>query len=96
LSARWDIPYCLEEMAYVAHGMGRSGDAALLYGAAQVQRDLLGAPLSVLEQKMHEQHVEEIRRALGDVEFRKHWDEGRLLDTGEAFERAFERHMSHS
>ncbi|MEA2460068.1 MAG: hypothetical protein QOH90_245 [Actinomycetota bacterium] len=89
LSARWDIAYLLEEMAYVAHGSGRSADGARLYGAAEVHRERLGAPLSVLEKALYDSHVAEVRAALGPIDFEANWAAGRSLDAQEAFEVLF-------
>jgi predicted ATPase len=89
LSARWDIAYLLEEMAYVSHATGRSADAARLYGTAEVQRELLGAPLSSFEKKVIQQHIDEVRAALGQEALEREWAIGRDLEVGAAVEQLF-------
>ncbi|MEZ4520729.1 MAG: tetratricopeptide repeat protein [Thermomicrobiales bacterium] len=70
----WGQAVCLETLAITyAAASSQEGTAlaARLWGAAEVLRETLGAPLTPIERRVHERHQTEVRNAIG----RKSWDE---------------------
>lgn len=71
----------------LADGHGRA--AARLYGAAQRRREEIGAPIEPVDRPRHEQHVGDVRQALGDdAEFDREWRLGSAWRLDEALREA--------
>ena len=58
--------------------------AARLWGAAEAEREILGAPPDAEDQALYEQHVAGGRSGLGTMAWTAAWDEGRAMTLDEA------------
>ncbi|HEX9301572.1 MAG TPA: tetratricopeptide repeat protein [Casimicrobiaceae bacterium] len=86
LGNRVRITYSLEEIAAVLAAQGDSLRAARIWGAAQRQREEIGAPPPAEDSKF-DARVATARAALGDnVAFDRAWQEGRALTLEQAIE----------
>jgi predicted ATPase/DNA-binding CsgD family transcriptional regulator len=75
----------LEELGHVAAVQGEPEWAAHLYGAAEVLREAMEAPLPPIEYPDYERRVVAVRTALGAARFRAAWAQGRLMTPWQAF-----------
>jgi predicted ATPase len=78
------IAYCIEMLAAIDAAEGRPGEAAQLFGAADRLREVIGVPVESFNRARYDHDLSAVRTALGDLEFRRQWDYGRALDTGQA------------
>ncbi len=85
LEEKHGVAGCLEGLAAVALGRGRLDHAAKLYGAADVVREVIGAPLPPAERPEHDHALSVARKAAGDTRFDQGWCEGRVLTLDRAF-----------
>lgn len=69
----------LEELGKVAALQGKPEWAARLFGASEVLREAMEAPLPPVERSAYEQQVEAVRAALGASGFRTAWAQGRSM-----------------
>jgi tetratricopeptide (TPR) repeat protein len=74
----------VESLAWVAASCGQARQAARLCGAAEAQREALGAPLPPDERAGHDQAVAAMRAALGEQAFAAAWAAGRALPLEQA------------
>jgi non-specific serine/threonine protein kinase len=82
---------CLEEMAILAQLAGESGRAARLFGAAEVQRDTIGASLTfVLTRTYCEKSIGAVRAVLGEASFAVYRREGFAMALDQAIAYALE------
>ena len=85
LRLRWQIrdrrgvAWCLEMLATVDSARGAADRAAQLFGAAEVQRELLGVSLLPLFRAECDRGVAAARAALGEAAFMAAWQAGRVL-----------------
>ncbi len=84
LGRQWEIAACLEGLAEVAAGQDRPRRAARLWGAAEVIRERLGAPLPPAGRSRFAASVARARATLGDGAFEAAWAEGRALPLDQA------------
>ena len=84
LSIQWEIAACMEGLAEVAAGQDRPRRAARLWGAAEVIRERLGAPLPPAGRSRYEAAVARARVTLGDGAFDAAWAEGRAQPLDQA------------
>lgn len=84
--------YCLEGLAGLIEERGDPEPAALLFGAAEVLLEAVGAPLYVQAQDraLYEKAVEALRSGLGEEAFAVAWNEGRAMALEQAVEYALE------
>ncbi len=75
----------LEELAKVALAQGKAAWAGQLFGAAQVLREGMDAPLPSIERREYERHVAEARATLGEVNFRAAIARGRSMTPQQAY-----------
>jgi hypothetical protein len=84
---RW-IASCLESLAEVTSvlddSLKRQERAALLFGAATVLREAIGAPVETDERDAHERKVMAVRAALGEAAFAAAWAEGHQMPLEQA------------
>jgi ATP/maltotriose-dependent transcriptional regulator MalT len=69
----------LEELGKVVVLQGAPTWAAHLFGAAEVLREEMDAPLPAVERSEYEKQVAAVRVALGDADFRSAWARGRSM-----------------
>ena len=87
---RWGIAYSLEGIAAASASLGQSLLAARIWGAAEMLREEIGAPISQNDRRHYEIKVAEARDAeKDDTLFDAAWQQGRALSLGQAIELAF-------
>jgi hypothetical protein len=84
------IAYALGAFADLASVQQHSSRAARLWGAAQMLRDLLDAPLAPSERTEHDQLVSQSRAVLGETVFALAWAEGSAFPLEHAIDYALE------
>jgi predicted ATPase/class 3 adenylate cyclase/DNA-binding CsgD family transcriptional regulator len=77
------IASCLEGLAVVA-AQGQLVWAARLWGAAEVHREVVGAPLPPVDHAAYEHNLSSARSQLGDKTFTAAWAEGRNMTPEQA------------
>ena len=90
LGDRRALAGCWEGLARVAGALGQPGRAAWLFGAAEVLRDTLGAPLAPADRADNEREIAAARAVLGEEAFAAAWAEGRALSLDGAIKYALE------
>jgi predicted ATPase/DNA-binding SARP family transcriptional activator len=90
------IAECLEGLAAVALEQTEIQNAARLWGAAQILRESIGAPLHLNEREKHDRQVEQARAVLGEHAFAVAWAEGRALTWGQVVDYALKQEASSS
>lgn len=92
LGERWGLAVCLEafalESAAPAGGQEGARRAARLWGAAEALREMLGAPLTAADRRVHERHQAAARTRLGSELWSATWAAGRALPLDEALAEA--------
>jgi non-specific serine/threonine protein kinase len=88
LQDRWGIAANLEDLADIAGLTGQPLQAARLYGAAELLREDIGAPIPPFYQSEYEREVAISRRALPDAVFTAAWEAGRALPLAQVIEEA--------
>ncbi len=88
LGERRDIAECLEALAAVAGAQGQPACAARLWGAAEVLREAVGAPLTVADRVLYERHLALARSVLGEAAFASGLEEGRAMTLEQALDTA--------
>jgi predicted ATPase len=88
IGSDWDIADLLELMATVQSGFGNPTGAAVLFGAGQALRDLLGAPLPEAEQEAYDTRLADVKADLDAGAFEAAWEEGRAMRVRAAVEYA--------
>jgi non-specific serine/threonine protein kinase len=78
---RWNIPDCIEGLAWVANAQGLYERSARLYGAADALREATGTSLMSERQGRRMQRLAALRTALGDAAMDRAWAEGRALSS---------------
>ena len=78
------VASCLEGLAAVVATQGELTWAARLWGAAEVHRELTGAPLPPVDRPAYESSVSSARNHLGDKTFAAAWTEGRSMTLEQA------------
>jgi ATP/maltotriose-dependent transcriptional regulator MalT len=78
------VASCLEGLAVVVAAQGELTWAARLWGAAEVHREVIGAPLPPVERPAYERNVDTARNHLGDKTFTAAWAEGRTMTPEQA------------
>jgi non-specific serine/threonine protein kinase len=68
-----------ESLTALAAAVGPTALAARLFGASEALRDLLGAPLPIVERPDYERNFAAARRGLGAEQFDAAWREGQAL-----------------
>jgi hypothetical protein len=71
------IAESLEELAQLAFSQEQVERAAWLFGAAQVIREVIGAPLPPIDQPEHDRQITEVHSRLGDEAFDLAWVKGK-------------------
>ena len=79
LNDRWGIAQSIACLAQAACAAGRSRWAARLFGAAEAQREAIGAAIAPIEQQEYDRLVARAREDLGEEAFAALWAEGRGL-----------------
>ena len=87
--ADWGLAFALEACACVATGRGLMEISALLWGAAEKLREVIGAPLLDAYRDVYANFKALTSEGLGDLLFRTVWQKGRTLPKSESYERAF-------
>jgi predicted ATPase len=77
------IPECLEGLGKIAATQNDFERAARLFGAAEALREKMGTPIPPIQRGDYENKVSELRAGMGDVEFKRTWDEGRAMSKDE-------------
>lgn len=77
------IPECLEGLGKIAATQNDFERAARLFGAAEAMREKMGTPIPPVQRGDYENKVSELRAGMGDVEFKRTWDEGRAMSKDE-------------
>jgi hypothetical protein len=70
---------CLEGLAALEAAQGAPCHAARLWGAAEAQREAIGAPIYPVYRASYEQARAQARATLGEQAFRTAWAEGRSM-----------------
>jgi predicted ATPase len=78
------IAYGLEGVAAAAGAQGQPERAALIFGAAEALREVLGAPLTPSDRAEYDRYVAAARAALDEAAFAAAWAEGRALPLDQA------------
>jgi len=76
---RWAMAYLLEDMGCLAALQNQPGRALRLAGAAEILRQVIGAPRSAAEQQKLDTGLECARRALGEPSAAENLEEGRRM-----------------
>ena len=74
-----DVASRFESLALVLNAQAQPGRAARLFGAAEVVRETIHAPLKPNELDDYEAEVEKVRAQLGEPAFTTAWTEGRAM-----------------
>jgi predicted ATPase len=88
VGGRWMSAEVMEHIALIAAFRGDTERAAMLLGAAERQRELIGAPWSGSERDLMDEYVQKVHRSLEETGRRAVWDVGRALDLAGAVEYA--------
>jgi len=83
---RGSVASCLEGLAAVVAEQEELVWAARLWGAAEAQREAIGAPMPPVEGPAYESNVAEARSKLGDKTFTAAWAEGRVMTPQQALD----------
>jgi len=75
---------CLEGLAALEAGQGAPRQAARLWGAAEVLREVMGTPIHPVYRANYEQVIAQARATLGEQALRTAWAEGRSLTPEQA------------
>ncbi len=78
------VASCLEGLAVVVAALGELVWAVLLWGAAEVHREVIGAPLPPVDHSAYERNVAAVRNHLGDKTFTAAWAEGHTMTPEQA------------
>ncbi|GAC1617168.1 MAG: hypothetical protein NVS4B11_06050 [Ktedonobacteraceae bacterium] len=78
------IPSYMEGLAGVIAKQGETVWAAWLWGAAEMLRETVGAPIPPVERTFYEQSVKAARAQLGEKRFATAWAEGRTMTLEQA------------
>ncbi len=84
IGSRLLIASSLERFAETVAGQGEPVRAAQLWGAAEMLREEMGAPITPLERLLHEQIVAEARTQSGEQAFAAAWSQGRNMTLEQA------------
>jgi tetratricopeptide (TPR) repeat protein len=84
LGQYWSLPDCFGDLADVALATGRAEQAARLYGADGMQREIQGAPVGPAWREEYERRIDAVRHALNPADFATAWAAGRALTLDEA------------
>jgi non-specific serine/threonine protein kinase len=92
------IAACLEALASLAavdrdepDGSNLLSRSALLFGAAERLREVIGYPLAPIEQDDYRRHVDRARQAISSEDFNAAWRAGRTMPLDQAMELAMRR-----
>jgi len=80
------VASCLEGLAVVVAAQGELVWAARLWGAAEAQREAIGAPMPPVDLPAYASNVAEARSKLGDKAFAVAWAEGRAMTPQQALD----------
>ena len=75
----------LEELGIVTASQDEPIWAARLFGAAEVLREAMGAPMPQIGRPEYERQVAKVRDVLGDACFAAFWEQGCCMTPGQAF-----------
>ena len=78
------VASCLEGLAAVVAAQGELTWAARLWGAAEVHREVIGAPLPPVDHAAYQDSIAAARSQLGDKTFAAAWAEGRAMTPEQA------------
>ncbi len=81
---KYIIPSYVEGLAGVIAKQGETVQAAQLWGAAEMLRETVGAPIPPVERTFYEQSVEAARTQLGKKRFAIEWAKGRAMTIEQA------------
>ncbi len=84
IGSKLTIAVCLEGMASVLETQGEPTRATWLWGAAEVLRENIGAPIWPVERAPYERSVAAARNLLGARAFAAAWAEGRMMPLEQA------------
>jgi len=90
IAARWILEECLEGLAGVAGMCGQDKRAAMLLGAVEAQRKVLGHMRTGVDQADFDYRVAWVRARLGEEPFQVAWAAGRAMTLDAAIECALE------
>jgi len=90
LDERWQTFHTLEICARFLVEQNQFTSAALLYGAAELLRDRLGAPILSFQQVSYERGLTLLRTKLNSAILMTAWAEGRLMTPNQAIDYALE------
>jgi len=90
MDERWFVSRSLEELAVVLTAEGQARSAATLFGASEVLREIVGAPVLQIHREKDESSIAVIRLALRDEVVRSSWAEGRAMEADEAIRYALD------
>jgi ATP/maltotriose-dependent transcriptional regulator MalT len=90
LDERWQTFHTLETCARFLVEQSQLTTAASLYGAAELLRDRLGAPMLSFQQGSYERGMTLLRTKLNSATFMAAWAEGRLMKPNQAIDYALE------
>jgi predicted ATPase/DNA-binding CsgD family transcriptional regulator len=79
IDSKLNMAVCLEGMASILAAQREQGRAARLWGAAEVLRETMGAPIWPVERAPYERSVAAARALLGERAFAAAWAEGRAM-----------------
>jgi tetratricopeptide (TPR) repeat protein len=88
IGERESIAHCLEGLAGTASDQDEPRRAARLFGAAEVLREVIGAPLPPTDRANYDRHVTAVHAGLEAVDFAAAWAEGRAMTIKQAVEYA--------
>jgi DNA-binding CsgD family transcriptional regulator len=73
------LPSCLEGLAGVVAAQGEPGWAVRLWGATEILRETMGAPIPPSERAAYERSVAAARTQFGEQAFAAAWSEGHMI-----------------
>ncbi len=88
LGDREAVAASLEGLAWVASDVGDAVRAARLFGAAESQRQAIGAPMPSADDPSHRHYRDALRALAGEHLVEVEWANGRMLSTEEAIAEA--------
>ena len=90
LGHRAAVAHELECIAYILIRKEEPERAATLLGAAEALRTLIHSVMTNAEQEEYKKEISALRTGMNDVEFQKHWNNGRAMTMEQAIQLALE------
>ena len=81
---------CLEILAALAHAQGHGSRSAVLFGAAEMQREEIAAPIEPFERESHGKEIALLKTQMSGSTFAEAWARGRSMSSAQLIDFALE------